>query len=356
MDKCHLCSLGLVEIEGLSCNITMDDFSQLASSDLPALGGSYENPTWNRSLLELKAASDSLWTGNSQNAESKTNGTSGSSSLLGMHRIPEIGRLAGSLDIDSSRSMRGQETDFLQWRQANRTREIGILKRVVNEADEKTRKRSQELAEKQLQEDWERTRDLWMKELVGTRSLGGSSAEPSTSNPLMLVDSASRTPLRLSTGEQHVQDHMAQQADSRVVKLHIDTVKRLREYGHNSVKALSDAASEIANRLGSSGSISSQTQTTCYVTALQLTSRILARNSLSSVEKALGILGHLSEQFETWIISRVRRGREGNQPPTANASNRYQNAKANTIALFVSIELGITNENSFWPAFYYGKA
>ena len=42
--------------------MTIDSLSQLASSGLPSLGGSYENPSWKRSLGELKASGDSLWT------------------------------------------------------------------------------------------------------------------------------------------------------------------------------------------------------------------------------------------------------------------------------------------------------
>lgn len=318
----------------------MEDLSQLASSGLPSLGGSHDNPSWNRSLRELKIASDSLWT-------QSTPGPQADSSALGTRQLPDLGRIHVSPNRDSQ-AKQNAARHFLRWEEANRKREIDILKSIVQKAEVSMQKKSQDMYEKQKQEDWEKRRDLWMKELVGTRNLGGSTTSELRSLGTALLEgnrvgvgpALLARPEKLSMNSNSPRENAA--VHPEVVTAHLEIIKRMK-----SSRNFAEAARELS-RVASSPS-SGCPGNACYATALRLMSRTRSRQHLSPVELALATQATLSGQFDDFMIGKLRKA---NQP---EAIALYKSPNANTVASFVSMELGVQSEYSLWPCLYYCK-
>ena len=341
----------------------MEDFSLVATSGLPSLDrlfGTYDKPSWNRSLRELKVASDSLWNAASANHYSASSEADlGTSSFLRVRRAPDLDGLAASKENGSSQP--SAENDFLQWEEANRRKEVDILKRIVVSAEARTRQRSLDLFEKQMQAGWEKTRDLWKNELVGTRNLGlglgvssSENGQQKNDSALPLENSVNHAPL-LSSSLDQLNLISTSAVDGFVDPMsalgHLDILKQLQEKnGQSRSLSLAEAAKQIAKI----SSRDNSPQSTCYRTALQIVARILSRPSYSPIEVALATLDHFSGQFDSFVMGRVlKAGLElGELKPSVL---KYKNRKANSIASFVSLELGAVGEASLWPCLYYCK-
>lgn len=366
--------------------MTLDSLTQLASSGLPSLGGSYDNHTWKRSMGELQASSDSLWTHNSNSTTNNTRSTNSNPSgaygspmppanyatstpLLAAKRLPDLGRTATQSNDNANASMQSTqqaETDFLQWEEANRREEVDILSRMVQTAEATTRRRSQDLFEKKMEEDWEKTLDLWTKEVVGSRTLGGSALEQNgngngRSNNGGFDNSANSTNTPLITSG--FQDPVAsvvlmggmvdRRVDPASVRSHSNVVQQLKQKttmtDHRaSLADLNVATNEIrllADLFDSPGS-------SAYSSALQIVAGILSRPNASPLEVALATLGFYSRQFESHIFDKVRSAGTDGQAGTGSTAT-YNNANATTVATYVSIELGSTGEASFWACLFY---
>ena len=361
--------------------MTVDSLSQLASSGLPSLGGSYDNPSWKRSLGELKASGDSLWTqNNARNSPSNAYGSpaapssflsvnsTSSTPLFGTKRLPDLGRMApSSADNNNDASFQSTqraETDFLQWEEANRRREVDILSRIVQTEEATTRKRSQDLFEKKMEEDWEKTLGLWTNEVVGSRTLGGSALVEHSNNGPSTFDNHSATnnnvtPLLTSGGgfDQPFLTNMSvtdRRVDPQIVRSHSEIVKQLKQKtsqpSFNDLTAAANDLRLLADSLGQNSPGSN-----CYSSALQIVAGILARPNPSPLEVALATLGHFSSQFESHIIGKVRSvGMEGQGGP--DPATTYKSTNASTIATFVLIEQGGASiEESLWSCLFYCK-
>lgn len=350
--------------------MTIDSLSQLASSGLPSLGGSYENPSWKRSLGELKASGDSLWTLNSaarNNASNAyespaatptssfalTNGAVGTP-LLGTKRLPDLGQTAPSTENASFQSTQRAETNFLQWEEANRRREVDILSNIVQNAEMTTRKRSQDLFEKKMEEDWQKTLDLWAQEVVGSRTLGGSArleqngltAKNSTGAVPAISGGGVDQPALMNYNNMSIPDR-----DRPIVQSHADIFKQLKQKSSKpNFQDLAAAANEL--RLLADSLDPKLPGNVCYASALQIVSGILSRPNASPLEVANATLGYFSKQFEDYIIGRVRSAGMDGQSGIGQ-STTYKNANASTIAAFVSIEGGGSVEGSLWPILFY---
>lgn len=213
-----------------------------------------------------------------------------------------------------------------------------------------------------MQDDWEKTRDLWKNELVGTRNLGlglgvssSEKGQQKKDSVLLLENSVNHAPL-LSSSLDQLNLTTASAVDSFVdpqsVLGHLDILKQLQQKnGQKRALSLAEAAKQIAKL----SSRDHSPQSTCYRTALQIVLRILSRPSYSPIEVALAILGHFSGQFDSFVMGRVlKAGLESQGGPTPSAS-KYRNRKANSISSFVSLELGAVGEASLWPCLYYCK-
>ena len=385
--------------------MTIDSLSQLASSGLPSLGGSYENPSWKRSLGELKASGDSLWTHHqnsaSRNSISSNNAVYGSPSgtnnpavassltfantaalggvgtpLLGTKkRWPDLGPpvVAAGLSTtttdqaSSFQSTQRAETNFLQWEETNRRRELDILSNIVEKAEMTTRQRSQDLFDKKMEEDWKKTLDLWNQEVVGSRTLGGSARlEHQLMGPSSANNSSASVGLLTSGGavggrgigvgvdqptlglsNSSIPDR---RVDRRIVQSHAEIFQQLKQKSNKpNFTDLATAANEFRLLAESMGQTSSSPGSSCYSSALQIVAAILSRPNASPVEVALATLGYLSKQFESYIIGKVRDGQGGLVGP----NDTYKNTNASTIAAFVSIESGGSVEGSLWSNLFY---
>ena len=321
-----------------------DNLSQLASSGLPSLGPSQDNPSWNRSLSELKIASDSLWTQSTPGVLADTS----VKSSIGTRPLPELERIQISPETDSFQTKQSSEDAFLNWEEGIRKREIGILQSIVQKAESATLRKSKELHEKREQEDWEKKRDLWMRELVGTRNLGGSATDGygAMGVPLLedgsgagLIQPAGR-PLMVSNNTDSLDTSSA--VDPRIVVSHLEIVKQQKGGGNNP-----DMAVQLADAVDST--TANSPQNTGYTTALRLMSRIRSRRNRNAIEVALATLSHFSGQFLDYMMGKLRQaGRQTNHPS-------YTSSNANTIADFVSMELGFTAEATPWPCIYFCK-
>lgn len=313
-----------------------EDLFQLASSGLPNLGGSFENPTWNRSLPELKVAG----------AQSGGLGVLDdfSISLLDTRRLPDLDslRLGGCTLENSTQSKASAEADFLKWKEVNKRRELNILSSIVANARMVTSKKSQELHEKREVEDWEKKRELWTNELAGTRLLGGSYIDENLGTALLENDPAGATPLRPSSHgpDSQFNNNVGDVVDPQFIMFHLEIIKR------ESDRVGCEAANELAKAVDPCSAV--------YATALRMVSRILSRENSSPVEVALATLGHFSSQFDAWILGKIRKaGLEGKNQAKALTFCMHKNPNANTVASFVSLELGGTAETALWPCLYY---
>jgi hypothetical protein len=262
------------------------------------------------------------------------------------------GGIQGSAELFANTVIPQADHDFLHWEEEDRKREVDILKRVVSKAESSVKKRSEELYKKQEQRDWEQRQELWMKELVGNRNLGRATAEEfEESNPkiLLIEDSTHRAmPLAIGTlqASSFNRNMSYHSTDHEVVRYHLEIVK-----SHKSKETFSVAARDLAKRVDAS-SVSTPSRA-AYATALRLASLILSRPNVSPVEMALATLSLYSQQFDAWIAGKIRHaGPESKGGPRLLAPV-YKNTKANTVARFVSLELGAGAENSLWPCLYY---
>lgn len=238
--------------------------------------------------------------------------------------------------------------DFLHWEAANQNREVDILKNAIIESESSLKKKAQKVYEKQEQRDWEQKQKLWMKELVGNLNLGGASVDVSPLNIQPMDNSTHRAPpLAIGTLQTSSNRSMSYHStDPEVVRYHLEIVK-----SHKSKETFAAAARDLAKRVDASGF--STPSSSAYATALRLVSLILSRPIFSPVEMALATLSHFSHQFDAWITGKIRQASlEGKGQPGFSAP-AYKNTKANTVARFVSLELGAGAEKSLWPCLYY---
>ena len=307
----------------------MDGFSELASGSLPVLTGADPmQPSWSRSLQELKAANEALLGGQSQPH------SSAAQALLGDRT--DFGRLAKSLEEPKASKL---ET-FVSVEDMLRQHRDGIMERILQRERDHTRRKSQELVEKQLQEDWQKERVWWLKEIVGTRTLGGSS-----SLVLRKPDGRTGASLQALPGPLSYRGSVSDTSslaklDTHSVQAHLEVVKSI-----NNIGSLSELVSKF-QKIPDSGSAHGNV----YTTAWQLLASMLP-NLSSPIHGASGALVHFCKQFQNVVINRVRAASLAGQDVSAPQS--YGTGFVSTVATYVKLEFG--DRRSIWHVLYFCK-
>jgi hypothetical protein len=308
----------------------MDGFSELASGSLPVLTGADPmQPSWSRSLQELKAANEAFLGGQSQPLSSEAQ------ALLGDRT--DFGRLAKSLEEPKASKL---ET-FVSVEDMLRQHRNGIMERILQREREQTRRKSQELVEKQLQEDWKKEREWWLKEIVGARTLGGSSSSLVLRKPDGRTGASLQTlPGPLSYRGSASDTSSLAMLDLHSVLAHLAVVKSI-----NNIGSLSELLSKF-QKIPVSGSAYGSV----YTTAWQLLSSMLP-NLSSPIHGASGALVHFCKQFQNVVINRVRAASLAGQDVSAPQS--YGTGLVSTVATYVKLEFG--DRRSIWHVLYFCK-
>lgn len=295
----------------------MGSFSELASSSIPSLNaGGDINPTWSRSLRDLKGANETFL---------HPMGPSIAQPL-------PMGSALGPPPILSATSNPSKKPEpFLSVTQILQNREDEILNRIWREEEEDTNRRLQKIVDRQLQEDWNREREKWLQDIAGTRTLGGLSQIQHATMPTQILTGQMTA---LTTTRNHVDVTPA------IIQSHLNVVKRI-DTGIDIIAEFQN----VANSLGNSR------QASAYGTAWRLLSCITSRPS-SALDAAFGALLHLAKLFQTGITSRVQSAMLANQELT-NAAPMYRNAMANKVAMYVRLQLGTST--GVWPVIFHGE-
>lgn len=308
-----------------------DPFAQLASGSLPVLGAeSYQPTSWSRSLGELKAANESFLSGRPLQP------SAGARTLL--RDQTDYGRLAGSLKPPKQpKTEAGVSVE-----QMLRQHRDGIMERILTQCREHTRRKADELVEKQLQEDWEKEKAWWLRETVGATRVGGSG------NAILALEAEQR-----ETSHQHAMlsgpspcrmvntgGIFSPSLDGSLVQGHLEVVKSLK--AHSTIQDMMQKFQKIPT-LGSA-------QESCYSDALQLMSEMLSRYN-RPIDGTIGALIHFCKQFQNLITNRVRVASLARQD--VSTPHNFASGLVNTVAAYVKLEFAATD--AIWHILYFCK-
>jgi hypothetical protein len=303
-------------------------FDELASGSLPTLGGNPLQPSWSRSLHELIATNQALIGGNPQQP------TAAAQVLLGDRT--DFGTLAASLEAPKP-----PKTEvFASVEETCRKHRDGTIERILQKEREQTQKTLESALERQLEEDWGREREWWMKEIVGTRNLVDSANSLVIRQPEQPLGSnlqALPGPSHNFLADAHSSRAHAHPLDPRMVKDHLDLVKSITPSSN-----LSDIFSKFQKNCSS--------HSNGYMTAWQLLSSIIP-NLSSPINGAMGSLIHFCRQYQTIVKNRVASASLAGQD--VSTAQYYGMSMGGTIAAYVKLEFG--SNASIWHILYFCK-
>lgn len=303
---------------------THQTFEELASGSLPNLGGDPLQPSWSRSLQELVAANQAFIGSNPQQP-------SASAQVLLGDRT-DFGSLVASLD-----KPKPQKTEaFASIEATLRKHRDGTIERILRKEREHTQRNIEKAVGRQLEEDWAKEREWWMKEIVGTRNL----VDSSNSLSLMPSDRQTETNFQFVSGPSHnlltdAYGTSGTPLDTRMVSDHLQLVKSI-----SSASNLDDVLSAFQRIASSDG----------YVIAWQLFSSMIPRLS-SPFSGALGSLIHFCKQYQIVIKNRVTNANLAGQ--NVLTVNNYGTGLGGTVAAYSRLEFGANS--SIWHILYFCK-
>jgi hypothetical protein len=245
--------------------------------------------------------------------------------------------------------------------------EQGIMNKILQQTETETRQRTDLLIERQLQQAWERERDCWMQELVGTRTLGGAATgnngplqstlshsssgtggqytltlgRPSTSTR----DAATAGSFRNTSSLAAARAESSGSLDPHTVQAHLQVVQQ--ELQKNaSAKQLQQAVGKLQTLTDPS---SGSPVDSGYASAWQLISNLIQAHTHSPVDHAMSALVHFCQQFQTLVVNRVRRGALVGQD--ISVPTTFSSDVAVQCAAFCKLVLGVSD--SPWPVLFY---
>ena len=306
---------------------THQTFEELASGSLPTLGGDTLQPSWSRSLQELVAANQAFIGSNPQQP-------SASAQVLLGDRT-DFGSLVASVD---SRPKPPKTEAFASIEDTRRKHRDEAIERILQKEREHTQRTLEKALTRQLEEDWTREREWWMKEIVGARNLIDAS------NSLAIRPSSDRqteTTFQYVSGPSHnlltdPYGNNGRPLDTTMVNDHLQLVKMI-----TSTPNLEDILSSFQRIASSDG----------YVIAWQLFSSMIPRLS-SPFNGALGSLIHFCKQYQSVIKNRVTSANLAGQ--NVLTVNNYGTGMGGTIAAYARLEFGANT--SIWHILYFCKS
>ena len=352
------------------------EWNKLASESLPSLatGGtsSIDEQRWNRNLDELHAASQTLL--QQQHTPAANPATNAGNSLVGPSLIgmqPFYHPVVGNSAAGNSFPTASDDTDAtatpgsltLESTEDAATRlEQDILRRVIHEFAHETQLKVEQFVDKQFQRALEIERNDYLKDLIGSRTLGGASQEPlqhlqpqnklitgsslagQDSLPLLLTSSAIKS--GTDTGA----------LDPAYVLAHIEIVAR----GINAASSNDPLPLKSFMEVVTAHPTKYPAADKGYRTGWLLLSNLLPVATQSSLPQApvtlaMATLNHLCRQYQNFVTEQVRQveKQEGQQVLV----RRYGNQLADRCAAFVNVtvDCGIDGpkDSGIWPILYY---
>lgn len=248
---------------------------------------------------------------------------------------------------------------------------------LMERAAERTRTALNRKWEALVQEAWDRDRQVWMQEMIGTRTLGGvasAHASSRTEAPPGLPGTTPYLPSPLYGGgpssepgrplEDAAFDNASSTLDISVIRDHGEIL--MRHLNPRTVTALVAGDPSFSGHVAAQRAIdafldlpapaSGASASAGYRTAWQLLASLCATNAssssaalaLSPVDQARAALNNLSVQFLTHMMNRLRGAK------SASNSQRYTNFTANTAAGYVDVALSLDGEaETMWATVYF---
>jgi hypothetical protein len=195
-----------------------------------------------------------------------------------------------------------------------RKRRDNIITKLFTDEIQKTRARCDKMHAVRMQKDWEGQKELYLKELVGDRRLGGSSN-------VAKFDSITVGPTITHSDLQYqIADHLRLIKD---LKHRTDNAELIHEF----------------TRLAS--------KTPSYAAAWKLVYALQQRRSDSSLGRAIATMSHLSRQFQSHVANRVRSATTNGQ---VHIDSKYT-GMSRTVASYVNLTVG--SQASHWATIFY---
>jgi Nup93/Nic96 len=274
------------------------DWSDFASAALPKLDD-YESSGFQRAKQDSRPFAPPSSSLSFPNVPFSNNGTSNLKNNLA--KPDEVHRPAESLDELIGR----YEQEALS----------AVLRRCTDE----TRQRTTQAVEAQMQSMWERERAVWLKEIIGSHSLGGlgSSASAGNASKYPGLNERSQVALLAATpfGSEYAEAISSMKLDPAIVREHWNVVRGVGEKSITEIIAqLESVASDSLTRAQLSSS------TLGYVSVWHLMSNLVVAPS-SPFEQAKATLSHFCKQFQGTVTSRVRHASLAGQDTSSSYSN-----------------------------------
>jgi len=281
------------------------DFAALASSSLPTVNGD-------------SFKSNSAGGGGTSIGPSLTFLPSQPNGSINVNRIQELSSSLHRAVPTAQQSSSSNTTETKSIQDIIQERRQNILNNLFTDELEKTRNRCDELHAIRMKKDWDEQKNLYMKELVGDRRLGGSST---------LTKYKSMTPSLLSSSS--VQSKY----------LMMDHVNIIHKW---SVEKNTDVTSIIYDFVRLSA------KSPAYSAAWKLVYALKQGRNGSPIGRAISTLSHLGRQFQAHISNSVRSATSNGQ--TVHIDSSRHTGMARTVATYVSLSMG--SQATHWATVY----
>ena len=268
------------------------NFAAIATSSLPPVNGDPWN-VYHGSTLQAPTLMSATYRG------------------IDLNRIQQ---LSYALQAPPTTDASSVQNTFASVQERIRKRRDNIITKLFTDEIQKTRACCDKMHAMRMQTDWDRQKELCMKELVGDRRLGGSSN-------VAKFDSGT---VGQTISHSDLQGQIAE---------HLRLIKDLKHKTDNA-----EVIHEFT-RLAS--------KTPSYAAAWKLIYALQQRRSDSSLGRAIATMSHLSRQFQAHVANRVRSATTNRQ---VHVDSKYT-GMSRTVASYVNLTLG--SQASHWAIIFY---
>jgi hypothetical protein len=272
-----------------------NDFAWLASTSLPPVDGE----SWNGYNAHTMQAPPPL---------NPTNGRSGLD-LNGIQRLSH-----GLHERPATTSSKAESPLFVSVQEMIHERRDNIINKLFHDEIQKTRECCDQIHAMRLKKDWEEQKELYVKEIVGDRRLGGSS-NATTHQSITAASSSSISNLQFQ-----IADHLRLVKDMTRKTDRVSTIYEFTRLASNSPS---------------------------YAATWKLVYALQQRKSDSALGRAIATMSHLSRQFLAHISNRVRSASAGG---ASQADSKYTGTPR-TVYFYVNLTVG--SHASHWATIFY---
>lgn len=317
------------------------NWSDIASSQLPTLSTTSifpvhredVNPTSNRSKTDVSSSlplqSNSSWNVNPPSDALTTR--------------PSV------LEDDQHRDCDMADAKFETFEDMLTRHENEIVNSVLTDSAWNTRRNVDNMIEKKIQAAWERDREIWIQDVIGTRHLGGAGSRGNEPNLVL------RQSVQQSQSERQLVNYQDSN-DMDLVRVHLDIIKRfmpaVRNRRDSDIRATIDQLSLFVRSHFRERSYDVSSRQ-AYISSLQLASELVSLASHSGpADQARACLSYLCKQFREFIKGVVSNIQDS---APIQVSPVYKSGLANQCHIFASHQLGTgaSEDQLFWATLFY---